>query len=335
MTLAAAVMTACRKEDAAQESGDPSSESVTFTVDIENPVKTRAVGIIGDNTDECKVNTLQVFIFNGEAIDGYGSVNNAMSLNIGCTVGKRSIYAVVNAPDLSTEVTSKAELLAKVSSLGESATNLEMIGKKTDETIKADTKSVTIAVDRFASRIKVKKVTNALKSPALRAQAFTIKSMYLINVAGDINYGMSDSYQVKTWYNKMSYQTSNNRGRMTYDPIDETVSADKSHVTEHCFYAYPNDASHSTSSEWSPRSTMLILKVQIGKNLYNYPISLPVLESNISYEIEEIKITRPGNLDDGVEGGSDESGPVQGNECDFTITVNPWTTIMVTDGTTI
>lgn len=333
MTLAAAVMTACRKEDAAQESGDPSSKTVNLTVNIDNPISTRATGISGDETDEAKVNSLQVFVFNGEAIDGYASASNAKSLNLGCTTGSRTIYAIANAPSLA-NVTSMSELLATVSRLGENATNLEMIGKKTEE-IKADTKSVNVDIDRLASRIMIKKVTNALTSPALKAQNFVLKSMYLINVAADINYGMSGDYQISTWYNKMYYQSGNNRGSLTFDTVNETVAAGTSHETAHYFYAYPNHAEHSSAESWSARATMLVLKVQIGTILYNYPILLPPLTSNHSYEIEEIQITRPGNLDDGKEGGTDEQEPVQGKDCEFTIFVKPWTTITVTDGTTI
>lgn len=333
MTLAVAATVACKKETTPKTEG-PQAQKVNLTVRIEDPMATKATGIKGDATDEEKVNTLQVFVFNGETIDGYGTTENATSLNIGCTVGSREIYALANTPDLRS-VTSKTELLGMISRLGNDVTNFEMIGIKSED-ISAGTETVTISVDRLASRVVVKKVTNALTSPALKEQDFVLKSMFLTNVATDVDYGLSGNHVVENWYNKMAYSSADNSlGNMIYDEIEEALEDGHSHDTEHCFYAYPNSSAHSTSLTWSPRSTMLVLKIMIGETLYDYPILLPALENNRSYEIDEIKITRPGNKDDGLEGGTDEQEPVEGKDCSFTIIVNPWTTTAITEGTTI
>lgn len=333
MTLAAAVTTACRKE-AVPESEDQQPRKTSLTVRVSDSMETKATGIKGDAVDEEKVNSLQVFIFDGEIIDGYGMAENATSLNIGCTVGRRDIYAVVNAPDLSS-VTSKAGLLGQISVLGNSISDMEMIGSKPED-IKAGMEPVTVEVNRFAARVVVRKVTNALTSPALQKQEFTLLSMHLNNVAGDIDFGMTDSYTTDTWYNKMAYHAdTGGPGSMIYDAIGSKIAPGASHDTEHFFYAYPNNAAFSSSLEWSPRSTVLVLKVKIGSTPYNYPICLPALESNRSYEIEEIQITRPGNKDDGQEGGTDEQEPVQGMDGSFSITVKGWTPKTVKEGTTI
>ena len=333
MTLAAAVTTACRKE-AAPESDNQQVQKTSLTVKLTDSMETKATGIKGDASDEEKVNSLQVFIFNGETIDGYGKAADATSVNIGCTVGSRDIYALVNAPDLSS-VGSRSALLGQISELGNSLSNMEMIGSKTED-IKAGMAPVTIGVDRFAARVVVRKVTNALTSPALQKQEFILQSMHLNNVAGDIDYGLSGNYTVGTWYNKMALQTgSGGPGTMIHDAIGSRISSGSSYDTDHFFYAYPNSAAFSSSTDWSPRATMLVLKIQIGSTLYNYPIRLPGLESNMSYEIDEIEITRPGNKDDGKVGGADEQEPVQGMDGSFSISIRKWTTKTVTEGTII
>lgn len=333
MTLAAAVTTACRKE-AAPESEDRQATKTRLTVRVSDSMGTKATGIKGDASDEEKVNFLQVFIFDGEIIDGYGTAAYSTSLDLGCTVGRREIYAVVNAPDLSS-VTSRTGLLGQVSDLGTSISDMEMIGSKSED-IQNGMDPVTVEVGRFASRVVVRKVTNALSSPALQKQEFTLLSMHLNNVAGDIDYGMSGNHTTATWYNKMAYSAgTGGPGSMIYDAINSKIASGASYDTDHFFYAYPNNAAFSSSSEWSPRSTMLVLKVKIGSTLYNYPICLPALESNKSYEIEEIRITRPGNKDDGQEGGRDEQEPVEGMDGSFSISVKTWTPKKVTEGTTI
>ena len=328
MAAAVAMITACSKEaDNASENG--TIRKVNLVVDITGNQETKATGIKGNEEDEEKINSLQVFVFNGDIVDGYVNAVSTNTLTIGCTAGPREIYALVNVPDLST-ITSKTQLLAKVSSLGNSETNFEMIGHQ-EEDIQDDNQKVTVRIDRFASRVKVKKITNALTSPALQVQTFTVKSVHITNVVGDIDYGMSDSYAITKWYNKMCLESSNNLGIITNDAMDNIIEAGESYSTAHCFYAYPNNANFSSSTTWSARASMLVLKIQIGSTLYNYPIKLPALEANKSYEIEEIKITRPGNLDDGTEGGVDEMEPVQGQDCQFEILVNPWTVVPVSD----
>lgn len=329
LAAAAALASACSKETE-PISGSNTDRKLNLIVDISGSQDTKATGIQGDETDEEKVNSLQVFVFNGDIVDGYGKASAASSLKIGCTAGSREIYALVNVDnDLST-VKSKTDLLEKISSLNNAVSDFEMIGKVT-ENIQTDNQPVSVNVDRFAARIKVKKVTNALTSPALQTQTFTIKSIHITNVAGDINYGKSAGYSISKWYNKMALESQNNLSAITNDAPNAQVAYGKSYSTAHCFYSYPNGAAFSASTTWSPRASMLVLKVQIGSTLYNYPITLPALEHNKSYEIEEIKITRPGNLDDGTEGGTDEMTPVEGRDCQFEIQVNPWTVVTVSD----
>ena len=329
LAAAAALASACSKETE-PGSGSETSRRLNLIVDITGSQDTKATGIKGDETDEEKVNSLQVFVFNGDIVDGYGKGSSTKSLRIGCTAGAREVYALVNvSEDLST-IASKTQLMAKVSSLNNSNDSFEMIGIQS-EVIDSDDQPLTVVVNRFAARIKVKKVTNALTSPALQAQSFTLKGMHITNVAADINFGKSSSHKVSKWYNKMCLESQNNLGSITNDVLSTSVGYGKSYTTAHYFYAYPNSAGFSSSTTWSERATMLVLKIQIGSTLYDYPIVLPALESNKSYEIEEIRITRPGNLDDGKEGGTDEITPVEGRDCQFEISVNPWSIVAVSN----
>ena len=330
--VAAVALVACNKEDMKVSGPDVKSEPVTLTVGVEG-AQTKAVGVVGDATDEAKINTLQVFVFNGEIIDGYGVVANDSKVTIGCTVGAREIYALVNVPDCKS-VTTKSQLLALVSHLSNDVNDFEMIGRK-NENITKETSSVSVAVDRFAARVVVKKITNALSSPALQNQKFTVKSIHLNNVADDLDYARTAGYAPTKWYNKGCYEAGNSLSLVTFDAIGTDLNPSASYTTAHYLYGYPNKAAFSSEATWAPRRTMLVLKIQIGARLYNYPILLPEFEYNKSYEIDEIQITRPGNVDDGTPGGSDEQVPVEGKDCVFNISVNPWTVVPVTNGTVI
>lgn len=331
LALVAAAMTACQKETSVEPVQQ--SEKVRITIGIEDDAETKITGITGGDTDETKVANLQVFIFNGDVIDGYGLVENTKEITLDCTAGTRDIYTVVNGPDLRT-ITNPTDLMKCTSNLLNRIDKFEMVGVEEDVEITTST-TIPVKVTRFASRIKVKKVTNALTSPALQNQTFKLMNMYITNVAADIDYKATDGYVATKWYNMMGFQSTNNCGNITKDTINQPIDYSNNYSKEHVFYAYPNEEAYSADLEWSPRATMLVLQVLIGTKTYDYPILLPVLERNKSYEIDNITITRPGNLDDGEPGGLDEMVPVEGLSCKFTVTVNPWTVVTVDEGTTI
>ena len=267
--------------------------------------------------DEVKVNNLQVFVFRGDALDAYGVADNASTVTVSCTKGNREVYAVVNAPDLK-DIATKTDLLAAKSALSDNdESNFVMIGKTN-----ADLPSelpVNVEVDRIVSKVVLKTVNRAFTSAALAALNFSIDEIFITNVAGDVNYGLTDN--PVDWYNKMDY--SSELAMFTYDAPAASVVNEEAYSTQHTFYCYPNKAADSDATSWSPRRTRLVLKTTLGTDTYYYPVTLPELENNKSYELE-LTITRP---------GSDNADmPVSFEDCAFSISVKPWTVITVTEG---
>lgn len=325
----------CNKEANQAPADFQEGAPLRLEVGVEGAIGTRATGIAsnGENS-EAKVNTLQVFVFNGDALDGYGT-SAAKTATVSCTSGSREIYAVVNAPSLA-GITSKTALLATVSSLANEVSNFQMIGSRT-ETLQHDG-SVEIGVDRLAARVVIRGIKNALENAA-QAADFKILSVYLTNVTGDINLGRSSDYTVSRWYNRRGHESANSLGSFDYDAVDETVAAGGTNSTVHFFYTMPNACNDvigipSGESAFTPRRARLVIKAEIAGAVYNYPILLPAMESNKSYEINLVNITRVGNLDDGDHDpdnpdDTDEEKPVAGFDQAFEITVNPWTVILV------
>ena len=267
--------------------------------------------------DEVKVNNLQVFVFRGDALDAYGVADNASTVTVSCTKGNREVYAVVNAPDLK-DIATKTDLLAAKSALSDNdESNFVMIGKTN-----ADLPSelpVNVEVDRIVSKVVLKTVNRAFTSAALAALNFSIDEIFITNVAGDVNYGLTDN--PLEWYNKMDYNSE--MAMFTHDAPAASVVNEEAYSTQHTFYCYPNKAADSDATSWSPRRTRLVLKTTLGTDTYYYPVTLPELENNKSYELE-LTITRP---------GSDNADmPVSFEDCAFSISVKPWTVITVTEG---
>ena len=309
---ALAALVACNKNEATpmQPQDQESLVPCELTVGICGSM-TKATAVAADN--EAKVNRLQVFVFRGDDLDAYASVENAKELTLSCTAGERVVYALVNAPDYST-VPGKAALLAKVSELeANTLTNFEMVGSKTVTLPQSE--KVAIDVNRIASRVVLKKITRSFTSAALQALDFTVDAIYLVNVAGNTSYDLTAA--PAAWYN-----VAENKGELASllsDAPAAPIVNGQSYDTDHTFYGYPNDLAVNT--------TRIVIETTLGETKYYYPINLPEMASNKSYEIEEVKITRPGS--------DNPDEPVSFEDASFSINVIDWTVVPVTEGTTI
>lgn len=276
------------------------------------PLGSKALSVDGEKT----VNSLQVFAFRtptGE-IDAY-SKSATSTLNLSCTVGKRNFYAVVNAPDL-TDVQNESAFLAKVSDLKDNAPdNLVMTGK-TSKDISASSNEVPIEVTRLVARVSIDKISNALSLPQYASVPISIDKIYLATVAGDRKY-MSDSAPVK-WYNKGGV-SSDCPSVLSSGSLTATVSNGAAYETPHYFYCYPNDSGADASSgTWTASSTKLIVETTILGTKYYYPFGFPDIKSNMTYTIEELKITRLGS--------SEPETPVSTGTVSVTLTITEWKT---------
>ena len=309
---ALAALVACNKNEATpmQPQNQESLVPCELTVGICGAM-TKATGVTTDN--EAKVNKLQIFVFRGDDLDAYASVENAKELTLSCTAGEREVYALVNAPDYSS-VPGKAALLAKVSELSANTlTNFEMVGSKS--VTLPQTGTVSIDVNRIASRVVLKKITRNFTSAALQALDFTVDAIYLVNVAGNTSYDLTAA--PSTWYN-----IAENKGELASllaDTPTAPIAQGQAYDTDHTFYAYPNDLAVNT--------TRIVIETTLGTSKYYYPINLPEMAANKSYEIEEVVLTRPGS--------DNPDEPVSFADATFSINVIDWTVVPVTEGTTI
>ena len=291
-----------------------------LTVGIAGSPHTKAIGSTAD--DEVAVKMLQIYVFRGDVLDSYTKVTGAKVATVSCTAGDREIYALVNDEERSS-IDTKAQLLAAVSEYKDPETSgFAMIGSVQKTLPQNDT--ITIDVTRLASRVKIKKITRNFSSPTLAEKKLTVESIWIQNVAKDINLGLTST--PTTWTNKQDLDPITND--FLFSRADEKIVNGSAYETAHTFFCYPNPTTDdSSSSTWCPRHTRLVVKTTLGDDTYYYPITLPVLEPNKSYEIENLTLTRPGSENPDV--------PVTFQDCTFSINILPWTVVPVTEGLTI
>lgn len=255
---------------------------------------------------ESKVSSLQVLVFRGDFLDAYAKSTSA-NASVSCTEGSRTVYAVVNAPDLS-GISSLTALKSKVVDLSEnSAASFVMVGSKS-VTIPA-TGAVSIDVERIVSRVVVKSISRDFESPSLAALSFKVDKIYLVNAAGNSKLDLSGA--PTKWYNEGSNKSQ--VVTLLSDAPGAAIANKASYSTTHYFYAMPNPA--------SAKKTLLVIEATLGSQKYYYPVELPALEHNCSYEISKVTVKRPGS--------DTPTDPVSSSSASFTVKVTPWATTTV------
>lgn len=323
--VAGLLTASCNKPENTVTEGLP----VDLVVGINGDAATKATGVVTNSTDsEAKVNTLQVFVFNGNALDGYGTSTGSLSAQVRCSSGEREIWAVVNGEDLKA-VTTKAQLMEQVAHIyPNTVANFTMAGSTTTTLTVENTDPVEVKVARLVSRVVIRGVKNALEN-AVQAADFKIDAIYLTNIAGDVDFGKTATYEVADWYNKQGFEPANNLGQVSYDAVDVVVPANGTHSVAHFFYSMPNRFAPAVGGSWSPRAAKLVVKATICGTEFMYPVTLPVMESNKSYEINLLTLTRSGNPGGGDD---DDEKPITGIDMStVTVDVLPWTVVLVGD----
>ena len=323
--LAALTLVSCNKE--ASKTSGPDVE-ITVTIQGEK-AQTRATETT--YADESKVNSLQVFVFNGDARESYKNVA-AMQALVPAQAGERTIWAVVNAPDLSTVMSMEA-LKAEVTELADNARDsFVMTGSVTQELV--DGGNVPVTVKRIVSRVSVAKISSDFKDYRA-AYSVKIHGIYVINVAADNKYEVGG--EASLWVNQLGHYDD------TYDALladaitDVTVSNGSAYEKEHAFYPYPNiwgtnmeNFVPNYADTWSPRPSMLVIEAEVfdgdgqviilpgteNQTVGYYPIELPILERNKTYSIQEVVLTRLP--------GTKPYEPIETGETQVTITVADW-----------
>lgn len=274
-----------------------SPDNVRLTVMIPQNV-TKVTGTYAD----ANVNEIQVFVFDRYGVYETSSNGSGASLSLTCTSGEKQIVALVNAP-LQTGVQSITQLRSKVTQLSDcSSEGIVMYGEAT-ETLTASS-SINMPVERVAARIAIAAINLDFEQEQHRTLPFEVKSIYLINVAGDRNYQGTSTPSV--WYNKTRYiaQTSL---EFLYDEVtDGSINHGSSYTKEHFFYCYPN----STETK-----TRLVVETEIGGYTYYYPLTLESVEGNTAYTYD-LTITRLGS--------DSPDDPVEDGTVKFTVVVKDW-----------
>ena len=333
---ALAALASCNKQPVEKAA----AESTTLDVCITSGTSTKSTTV--SEGDEAAVARIEVLVFNEsgglDAYQLYDGSNHKVS-GITSTTGAKTVVAVVNAPDGSGvgNVTDLASLRALTSHFkaDNDPDHFVMYGETAAILTVSGTNQVTVEVARLAARIRIDKITRSLGNgglAALSADDFEIVRFYLINVADDVNYGACISAAANSnWLTDDSAKPANiDNDALVYSAAVATGNANKlaqgsSYENVHRLYAYPNAS--------ATQKTKLVVEIKIDGEYYTFPIAIDTVESNNSYEIRNLTITRLGNWSDGddVIDTNESTEPIVTTQFDCEIEILPWNLVLLGD----
>ena len=332
MAAIAAIVCSCEPEKDCLPCQEEEAATLNVSLDFEDEAQTKATSYVTNQTYETAINNVQILVFDSSgALNAYVDAGTKTgSITINTTAGSKTVWAVVNGPDLSS-VTTVSGLSAMPIDLGDNSTTASagfVMAGSTTCTVSSSTATASISVRRFVARVALAKVSNSLPNSY---GSLTVNSVALINVVGNQN--LNGSASISTWYNKMGRKDGATSSLQIIDGVTHTAScptltfksvgssvANGSSLTPstpYLFYTYPNstttDATGWTES-FTARKTRLVVTATISGMKYYYPIVIDTPTRNTAYTVE-LTITGLGSTDPDkpvVKGSINASVTVQG-----------------------
>lgn len=287
LTAAAFMLAACNKNDAPVgevENKAPETGALVVSVSSESQ-NTKANSTL---TDESKVNTLQVFVF--EATTGKLETDkyeaNTKTITLSTLTGVKHVWAIANAPKIILNKDALESVLAsKISNLGENTiTGLTMVGVSAPAspgsipftpgniTVGAYTVGATetitavpINIYRLGARISLEKVTVDFTGTSLEGKSFSIRDIYLKNVVNGLRFDgqPADLNDAGYWTNRVADhapnggnyyldKAGNNVASLICDKglsLDAAVTDGSSALTVNKYwYVYPNPRTEDSNA---------------------------------------------------------------------------------------
>ncbi len=286
---------------------------------------------------ETKVNNVQVLIFGDDGkINYYKDLGSKLSGELSITSGIKTVYAVVNGPDLS-DIATISDLEAVAVDLSANSTsdsNGFVMAGKTTCSVSSGSVNCSVPVSRLVARITLKSISNKLPSSYGDIQ---IKRVFLANVVGNQN--LSGIASTNTWYNQ--------EGRMDETPLVESHIIDGVAYTASCpeltyretdfkvvngsshdpidpllLYCYPNSCTTAPggfSPSFSPQRSVLVIAAIVNEALFYYPVVLDnaIIDRNTSYSVA-LTVSSIGSLD--------PNNPVDKGAAEVSVSIEGWKT---------
>ncbi|MBQ0077420.1 MAG: hypothetical protein KBS55_02140 [Bacteroidales bacterium] len=277
-----------------------SGELRTLSFNVNAAAVTKVTGSV--DAGEKAVNTTQILLFkSGGRLEAYGSSTGGASIEIECSYGQYTAKAVVNGPDCSAVASLDEFNALSVGYSDFAAGSLVMVGSSSVST--DDSGPFVIDVTRMVSRVVVRNIKRDFETTALAVKDFKIKAIYVDDVLPTVNFGSAACSASRVDHTACT--------ALLYDSVGASIENSESHEDDHFFYVMPCFGTTALMT--------LVLEAELDGETMYYPITVPDLAPNTSYEIVGITLKRPGS--------ESSDTPIEVGSLSFNVNVQPWTVI--------
>ena len=267
------------------QTGTEKTYPVTFG--FASDLRTRLTGTPADGT----INDIQLLVFdeNGR-IESYANESGS-SASVYVTAGEKTVWAVGNGPDLSMVYDLDDMDDVQVTLASQAAGDLCMYAT-TECTVPLED-GLVLQANRVTSRIRLQNITHLIEDEPFRTSGLRIEQIFVTNTP---KYSLFCDDAPTQWYNRCGYEPTNSHDALLFQGVGVDLDYGDSIDTEYRFYACQNPTTADTfASTFSARHTRLVVKTSCSGTTYYYPITLPVLEGNKSYDITNLEILSYGS----------------------------------------
>ena len=277
LVLAAAIIQACTAGDM----DSPGYGTIHFS--IEDCTDTRSN--TASEPYETAIHSLQVIVADSDGkIESCRELGDMESCDIPAKPGDKTVLAIANGPSFQ-NCSSISQVLGTEIGLTQwnsIADGFVMSGRRQCRVAVDSVSTLGMNLTRYVSRVRFASVTSRLP---VQYGSLTITGVMLSNAAG--NQKISGDGHVTTWHNA--------GGRVDEGPLPDilglklkkTLGINTTYNLGTRMYCYPNPTATDTKA---------VLSVLIQGKEYYYPIGLPHIERNTSYDIT-LSIYHPGSTD--------------------------------------
>lgn len=300
---------------------------------------------------ESKVNQLQVFLFEGTALQNYERLDlSGASFPYTLTYpsvrsGSYRIYAVANGGDLSgvTSETALKETVVRLSDCSlDPALGFVMAGS-TSVTVEDSEAHATLALQRYAARVRLVSIENQVPESYADGGSVIVEGVFLINALGSWN--LAGEGVASEWVNLggrlQGRQNSDDRSDFLFGEGQVHPAAYRNQVfrggsvtltrgsrkefTDCCLYSFPNsvtgDHTGSSATEATGAMARLVVLARVNGEDWWYPVTLfkdgEGLRRNTTCDV---KLTLR------ATGSGDPNEPVGTGSLEATVSVKGWLT---------
>lgn len=325
------------------------SGSLTLVISDVDAAVTKASDVT-ERACEKAVNNLQVFLFDGETLFRYEKISSGIGTlpwnktYEALKAGTYKVFVVANAADLSA-VATESELNGQLVHLSDcsldTGTGFVMAGNTTASVGGGGVATASVALTRFAARVRLVSIENQLPPTYSSGGAMTVKSVFLINATGTWNLGGTGA--ASEWVNlggrSAGKQASTARGDFIAAAAQVNPTAYQAQVfrsdgssianglrkdyTDFNFYSFPNavtgDHTGASATPADGALTRLVVLATVNGTDWWYPVTLfkdgKGLERNTSYDVRLILR---------ATGSGDPNEPVGKGDLTAVVSVNSW-----------